>query len=248
MYDINKKIKICSEWFKDHEQLFYSIAMNDNIENQIHIFEWKKPNTSIYSIKYIIRNNYLFVSGDLGCAVYKFSSNVEWHSIASMDSFYFSSKCEASETGRFYKEWNEEKCISIFNEKMKEYNNDISSLNMTQEEFNEFKEQAKQESFSRDSWGHFVQNNYNVFYDDAYDYGEDTSIICVAHLQGILMGLEKKYQKQNNIKTNTDIHKINNTQYYSIHADRYDKMKKLEKMTKKSVWGRLMDTLRNTYE
>lgn len=103
--DIKQDIK---EWFSSHSAQFLDLSHQDA---SVKILKWKKPNSSLYSITYIIYNNVLFVSGDMSFAVYRWSTDLNWDFLASCDPTYFASKCEASDAGVGNKQWYEEKCV-----------------------------------------------------------------------------------------------------------------------------------------
>lgn len=84
--------RIRNEWFKDHHYEFRGL-------NSV---RWGGKSSN-YSVHYVIYGSVLFVCGDLGEAVYCWSSNITWEFLAGLDLVYFHSKCQASESGRqFY--------------------------------------------------------------------------------------------------------------------------------------------------
>lgn len=93
------------EWFKDH--VIKKYTNTDGVE---HLF-FSNPKTSNYCILFIRSYGTLFVAGDLGDAVYQWSgdSSLEWISNCNID--YFKGKCQASEVGRDFYEWDEEYAI-----------------------------------------------------------------------------------------------------------------------------------------
>lgn len=65
---------------------------------------WKKPGTGINRIDFVCDGPHLFVTGDLGDAIYEAGgSGLQWWSGCDLE--YFAGKCVASETGRGYREW-----------------------------------------------------------------------------------------------------------------------------------------------
>ena len=90
---------------KDYEYHVATHTVFKSEDGQIEYLLWKKPGTSNYMVTYIIAGGYLYVSGDLGEAIYQWSDRISFEWLAKLDLYYFSSKCQASEYGRGYKEW-----------------------------------------------------------------------------------------------------------------------------------------------
>ncbi len=83
-------------YFPDH------VAKADSDE---HMIQWKKPGTGNNSVVYLLHRNLLFVGGDLGSAVYCWSQCITLDFLAGCNLDYFAGKCEASEVGRSFNEW-----------------------------------------------------------------------------------------------------------------------------------------------
>lgn len=78
------------------------------LEGPVHRLSWKKPDTMTDSLNYLLHNGVLCVTGDLGEAIYQWHGRghtFEW--IADTSFPYFLEKCQASETGRSYKTWDQ---------------------------------------------------------------------------------------------------------------------------------------------
>jgi hypothetical protein len=89
-------------WFKDHT------VKVENINDNFQIIHWKNPESSMYYIKYIINNLTLIVIGDVGNAIYQWGEKINHKFLSLLDLNYFESKCVASPTGRFAREWDED--------------------------------------------------------------------------------------------------------------------------------------------
>lgn len=76
-------------WFKDH------VATAQMIDHRLTRIFWNKPGTRCFSIVYLIDENNLFVTGDLGEAVYSWSGKIDLHFIRNCELDYFKSKCKA---------------------------------------------------------------------------------------------------------------------------------------------------------
>lgn len=88
---------IRNTWFKDHKAEHISLP-------EMEILIWANPNRSTYRVTYCAHNDLLYVTGDIGYAIYRagLESLREW-SKCELD--YFSGKCVASELGAQYLQW-----------------------------------------------------------------------------------------------------------------------------------------------
>ncbi len=88
---VQKHAAICrDEWFKDH----YAAELSPGI------FEFRKPGTWTYGMRFIIHSRWLAVLGDIGEATYEWSETITPDFLRNLDFDYFRSKCRASESGR----------------------------------------------------------------------------------------------------------------------------------------------------
>jgi hypothetical protein len=107
------KVKVESKYdnqFKNHE-LFIEIE-----QENLKVYNYRKPNSSDGYMKIIVTGYNVIVSGDYGDAIYGYFSTpqygLEW--LASLNIGYFNGKCEASEVGRNYTEWDYHKAFERF--------------------------------------------------------------------------------------------------------------------------------------
>jgi hypothetical protein len=85
---VNDKEMIMEEWFKYHKA-------NIIQEEDIKVLEWRKPGSGYYGVTYIFHGFHMFVSGDLGDAVFRFSEQARPERIANYSLDYFESKMTA---------------------------------------------------------------------------------------------------------------------------------------------------------
>ena len=76
-------------WFKDH------VATLQMIDHRITRIYWNKLGLKGFSIVYLIDENNLFVTGDLGEAIYSWSGKIDLHFLRNCELDYFKSKCKA---------------------------------------------------------------------------------------------------------------------------------------------------------
>lgn len=106
------------DWFLKHIAKF-STYRNEQDE-RIEFLFWTRPDSSIYRIRYMIYHNLLFVSGDVGEAIYRWSSEISFSWLAGLDYSYFSGKCQASEVGRDYISWDQDKAVKNLKDYLRE--------------------------------------------------------------------------------------------------------------------------------
>lgn len=173
-------------WFKDHR------AVHTGSEGNMELLTWCKPGNSNYRIDYIMHNRYLIVTGDLGCAMYWWSgeNDLRWVSQCSLG--YFASKCEASENGRGYKEFNAEHLRSQIEHELtsREENNDQDTTRIKFMDIRGF-----DYIYDMYEWIGWIQaNGEEVFGCDYWEIGLDGMRLnprCESHLIGLKMAFEQ---------------------------------------------------------
>lgn len=209
--DYEKEIR--ENWFKDHE------ATIEHHNENLTTITWRKKGTSIYYISYIIRYNTLFVTGDVGDAVYGWPDRISLEWLAGCDIHYFNGKCAASESGRGYKDWDskiaEKEWKRQVEERFEELKDNIAydrSIDNDEEEnkrlahveelYEEHESLLEHATSSIDSlqeWVHFMVEEQNTLYEIFGDdwasglstIGEVIDNRCLSHLIGLKMIQEK---------------------------------------------------------
>jgi hypothetical protein len=206
----NDEKRIREEWFKDHQARYYPYTCKSIKNDVIEKITWKKPGTSAYYVSYVYQNGTLFVSGDLGEAIYCWAPDMSFEQIASCNISYFHGKCRASEVGFPFNEWSEEKakkyledCFSLDS---LDFNNGI---NFNTEVITDYKEEFRKKRIKqkmkeiidyygtetpwadKGSWEYFLgEQGYEIFGSDYFEFGnigEQPHLRCRAHLIGLKM-------------------------------------------------------------
>lgn len=107
------------DWFPDHKATL--TILPDPRGGEITKLIWAKPGTRINRIDYLIYRNVLFVTGDLGDAVYEFSSILDLPFLADCDLDYFGGKCRASSEEPRGRTWSHELAQKWIEEKLAEW-------------------------------------------------------------------------------------------------------------------------------
>jgi hypothetical protein len=76
-------------WFKDHR------AILTQCDEGIDILDWRKPDTCMFAVRYVFDGCHMYVSGDLGEAVFQFTENAYLERIATYSLDYFDEKMRA---------------------------------------------------------------------------------------------------------------------------------------------------------
>jgi len=80
--------EVKNHWFKDHKATLSECG-------DLVVLDWKQPETIIFSVRYVFDRNYMYVSGDLGEAVFHFTEKAIPERIARYNTDYFCEKLSA---------------------------------------------------------------------------------------------------------------------------------------------------------
>lgn len=94
-------------WTPERIEQMADAHFKNHVVEQEHESEivWATPGTGTNRVVYRLMVGSLFVSGDLGHAIYQWTQPISWPFLAGLELDYFASKCEASEVGRNYETW-----------------------------------------------------------------------------------------------------------------------------------------------
>lgn len=94
---VKRYVKMVDDSMKDH------VVRDGHTETEM---VFRKPKSSDWLIRYtIVGRTHLVVTGDLGAAVYTWSSDISFAWLGRLNMDYMMGKCEASEWGRRPREW-----------------------------------------------------------------------------------------------------------------------------------------------
>lgn len=205
--DIEKQIK--EDWFKEH------IAEFEKLNDRISILDWSKPNSSFYYCRYVFDGSRLYVSGDIGEAVFRFTEKATLEGVSKYDLYYFHSKLSAFCGDKY--SFDSDTAIETIKEYIEyarenlDYEEDddgeeIEANTDRNEEINNYIQALKElmiESktcHNKDSWDYEV----NQKYDDLSDYDCDVSEwifkagnVIPNRIQGYLIGLQMALEQLN---------------------------------------------------
>ena len=98
-------------WFKNHEVLEHSTLEDEN-GNKVERLVWGQKGTNIFRMVFLRLGGRLFVCGDAGEAAFGWHSSIgTLENMAHTSLDYFAGKCQASEEGRSFREWDDEQLM-----------------------------------------------------------------------------------------------------------------------------------------
>ncbi|KEI02889.1 hypothetical protein G8T76_10695 [Clostridium botulinum C/D] len=188
--DEELKQEIKEKWFKDHKAKLIDCG-------NIKILEWKKPGTIYCYTRYVFDGNKIYITGDLGEAIFNLTWNADIHSFNDINTSYFHEKLAAFSDSKYdfdsdeavksLKEWKEELLQDrVFeNEYEKiEFMDNISALIL-----------AADSCSSEDEWAYeYVNGEYNDFIShedcDYWEWIYDIGRVIPSRIYGYLIGLQ----------------------------------------------------------
>ena len=171
----------------DQFSKFYPNDYDAPLDIQIETLTWKKSDSYNYYVKYIHMGNTLCVFGDLGEAIYRWSEPVTFEWLSNLDLSYFAGKCQASEVGRDFKEWDEHKALDAMKHFAKE----------KYFKWSKFKEEERPNSlYDEREWEEWLRANGNdilgdYYWEWAYGIGKTFNTRCVYHFVGLQMAMKQ---------------------------------------------------------
>ena len=209
--EINQEIR--ENWFKDH------VATFEKLNDRVSTLSWGKPNSSFYYIRYVFDGCKLYVSGDLGEAVFCLTEKASIESMSKhYDVYYFHGKLSALSEDKY--SFDEDKAIERIKYEIEETkeNRDIDEdglqekternmhINSYISVLNRLMEESKS-CCNKSNWDYVVNQVYDDLtnYDcDVYEWifsaGDVVPNSVRAYLIGIKMACEQLKNKQKNIK------------------------------------------------
>jgi len=192
----DKVKEIRESWFKNHEAKIIKLFGPVGKEREVSI-DWRNPEDCCFAVRYLIVGDVLYVSGDIGEAVYQWYRPISLKSLVTFNLDYFSEKCTASPTGPGFLVWNSELVVEQINESKKEELCDAESYDY---EIELAAEEAMVCIDTQEDWCEFLGCNSakGLFGSEPmefYDAGLEPEMRCLAHLEGLKMiqeQLEKK--------------------------------------------------------
>lgn len=156
----NPEKHIEENWFPEHRAKYAD-------HGDLKVLTWRKPGTSMYAVRYVFDSGRMYVSGDLGEALFCFTELADVHIQSDYGLDYFESKLRAYHENR--KDFNSLKAVQRLREwvrSLKEYDKQYDHDEM-KELFN-----ATRECSSTSEWTHILHDKHDFIEDLEHDYWE----------------------------------------------------------------------------
>ena len=102
-------------WFKNHKATLTTYG-------DIQVLEWQEIGTNVYSCRYVFDGNKMYISGDIGSAVFELTWKADVHSFNKVGIHYFDEKLRAYSAER--RDFNADKAVKRIREWLKNIKND----------------------------------------------------------------------------------------------------------------------------
>lgn len=197
---IEKEIR--EYWFKDHKAELIDMG-------EIQVLNWRNPNDNNYSVRYVFDGYKLYISGDIGEAVFNLTWKATVHSFEDMYAGYFLSKMSTCSNGKY--EFDsceaEQKIIEWKNKLLQddEFESDDEKREEIIDTINEMIEDMKSCN-SEEQWAwEYVNEKYNDFiseYDqDYWEWMYEIGRVTPYHNYAFLIGLQMASKQLKNKNT-----------------------------------------------
>lgn len=185
---MNDKEMFMEEWFKYHKAKIIQ-------EEDIKVLEWRKPGSGYYGVTYIFNGYYMFVSGDLGDAVFRFTEQARLERIANYSLDYFESKMTAYHEPT--KDFNPDKAKKYL-EEMKQENEELFRDD-TYEELLKLADGCNSVSGWLEGLSY---GNYLGDIDDSWEWLPKIGNETPSRVKAYLIGLKMANEQLNGVKSN----------------------------------------------
>ncbi|WP_336763465.1 hypothetical protein [Paenibacillus sp. USHLN196] len=192
--------EIKTQWFENHKATKYTY---DNVT----IIDWREPGSSFYSVRYIFSGYRLYISGDIGDAIFDLTWKATPESFRNINLGYLMGKLSCCSRDRWdfneekaqreLEEWRDERLYdaeddSKFTNAMNELCEDIESA---------ICEGSSSSYFKHLIWSVYERANGNYFDSEDFqmiqDFGKELPRVFYAYLLGIQMATKQLEEPTN---------------------------------------------------
>lgn len=177
---------IAKNWFENHKA-------NLTTYDDVSILDWKEEGTSVYSVRYIFAGSKLYISGDIGNAIFDLTWKSTPDSFEDINLGYLLGKlsCHSRERWHFDEkkaktdlhDWHEEMTYDAEEKSLKEANEIYSAMNQIIDSVSSPKE------LEMELFNYYMDNSFYYFDGEDFsilsDFGKKLPMCFVAYLLGI---------------------------------------------------------------
>ena len=189
---VKKEIREC--WFKDHKAV---LTKHGDLE----VLDWRKPGTCCYAVRYIFDGSHMYITGDIGEALFNLTWKAGVDTFNGISTHYFMEKMMAFSDDRYDFDCDSAKEeLEEWRKQLLEDNCDMEDDNL--EEFNEkFDEllDSVDECSCHEHWVGMVNERYNDFISEIdpdywewmYNIGKEVPARIYGYIVGLQMAAEQ---------------------------------------------------------
>jgi hypothetical protein len=176
--DVEKHIR--ENWFKNHKA---TLTQHGDLQ----VLEWREPGTIFYYVRYVFDGNKVYISGDIGEAIYWLTWKADVHSFKNIHIDYFTEKLQAYHDNRW--DFSSEKAVRRLREWLKELKD--RGKKYDHDEMKELFEKARGCS-SADEWAYIVNETgfISEFEPDYWEWFYKIGNDYPWRMRGYLIGLQ----------------------------------------------------------
>lgn len=177
-----------TRWFKDHKATFTKIkaGWRDRHRHDMTVLDWQEPGTSVYYIRYVFDGCNMYVSGDLGHAVFRFTQKAIPERIAGYSLSYFYEKMTAYSDSR--EDFNKTKALEYVDELILDYENDEQEFD--REAYDEFRRIIDDCTTMREYHYHLASFDYHRLGNDSWEWISNVGVCTPLRVRAYLIGLQ----------------------------------------------------------
>lgn len=222
-------------WFKDHKA---KVTKNGDIT----ILDWKNPNNCNYYVRYVLDGYRMYISGDIGEAVFDLTWKATIDSFSDINLDYFLSKMSTSSNGKYIYDGKQAKRALL------EWKHDIMNdyefgNDHEKEEFVETMENLMDAAVNCDTSEEWLWKYANgEYYDFITDYEEDClewigtiGDVIQYHNHAFLVGLKMAAEQLKQIEQNHRKDFLSTEKYYLFNEGPLYSISKIKRINEKTV-------------
>lgn len=163
---IKQYIREC--WFPEHRA---TLTQQGNLQ----VLDWRKPGTCVYAVRFVFDGEYMYISGDIGEAVFRLTWEADVHSFNNISTHYFMEKMKAFSDDKY--DFDRQTARDALLEWKEDYLND--NYYMDEDRILEFDDNFNEllksidECSCKEHWAAIVNERYNDFISEMdQDYWE----------------------------------------------------------------------------
>lgn len=184
--------EVRQHWFPNHQ------AKLTEYEG-VSILDWKEPGTVCYSVRYIFAGSRLYISGDIGEAIFNLTWKATPESFADVELGYLLGKLSCHSRDRWHfderkakndiREWYEEAVYDVEGKSLKETNEVHKELKRIIQVVTTPKELERElfDYYTDNSFYYYDAEDFSMF----SDFGKKLPMVYVAYLLGIKLANEQ---------------------------------------------------------